>query len=188
LTIVQEAVARDRKLKIRYRKVSWDSAEKTGSERIVDPLGLVAKGSCWYLVASTARGLRTFRVSRIEEATMLEKPSERPAKFDLAAYWKSSTKEFQESWNRCQATLRLEPTAAKWVRMWRVVSKQENEVPDQEGWITIRVQFDSENEACFVVLGLGPRVDVVEPESLRNRVSQYVSEAAERLKKAQLTN
>src|SRR5215470_2091951 len=63
LPTVQHAVARDRKLKIRYRKPKEN--ETTLSERIVDPLGLVAKGRSWYLVANTARGYRTYRVSRI---------------------------------------------------------------------------------------------------------------------------
>jgi predicted DNA-binding transcriptional regulator YafY len=66
LPAVQDAVARDRKLSMRYRAPAGEPGE-----RIVDPLGLVAKGRVWYLVASTTSGLRTFRVSRIETATML---------------------------------------------------------------------------------------------------------------------
>lgn len=181
LPIVQEAVARDRKLKIRYRKGEWDSTLQSATERIVDPLGMVAKGSSWYLVAQTQGGFRTFRVSRIEEATLLEKSSDRPANFDLAAHWKSSTKEFQESWPRCFATLRLHPDAAKWVQMWRMVCPaQEPDVPDPEGWIRLRVQFEHENQACFVVLGLGSRVDVVEPDSLRKRVATELAAIIER--------
>src|SRR6185369_7252815 len=82
LPIVQNAVSSDRKLKIRYRKVAKDD-ESSRSERTVDPLGLVAKGNVWYLVAQAPTGLRTFRVSRIEEATLLDKPCERPKDFDL---------------------------------------------------------------------------------------------------------
>jgi len=81
LPVVQDAVSRDRKLKIIYRRDGHEVAE-----RIVDPLGLVAKGSVWYLVAHTPRGFRTYRVSRIEEATVLDQPCERPPDFDLPAY------------------------------------------------------------------------------------------------------
>src|SRR6185503_18243180 len=63
LPVVQEAVSRDRKLGFRYWRAGRESVE-----RAVDPLGLVAKGSAWYLVARTADGLRTYRVSRMEEA------------------------------------------------------------------------------------------------------------------------
>ena len=56
LPMVQHAVARDRKLKISYRKLEDGG---TTTERIIDPLGLVAKGLSWYLVANTSRGYRT---------------------------------------------------------------------------------------------------------------------------------
>ena len=58
-------------------------------------------------------------------------------------------------------------------------------VPDEKadagGRITLRVQFDTEDHARFIVLGLGPRVDVVEPEVLRARV---LAEAAAVLDRA----
>jgi predicted DNA-binding transcriptional regulator YafY len=175
LPIVQEAVTRDRKLAIKYLP-----ADRHRVERIVDPLGLVAKGSSWYLVAQTPRGFRTYRVSRIEEATVLDAPSQRPANFDLAAFWKSSTREFQEAWPRYDATLRLQPRAAEWAKMWHISSPVQSEAPDQDGWITLRVQFHSEEEACFVVLGLGARVDVIAPPRLRERVAGELAATVQR--------
>src|SRR5206468_1041418 len=112
LPVVQDAVSRDRKLKIVYRREGHDVTERT-----VDPLGLVAKGSVWYLVAHTPRGFRTYRVSRIREAKLLDEPCERPPDFDLAAYWKSSTAQFQER-PRYNATLRLEPRTAETMKSW----------------------------------------------------------------------
>src|SRR5579863_7179764 len=79
LPIVQDAVSRDRKLVFQYRK-----ARQAPSRRVVDPLGLVAKGATWYLIAITPRGLRTVRFSRIGEARSLDKPSQRLAGFSLA--------------------------------------------------------------------------------------------------------
>src|SRR5262245_58811441 len=43
LPTVQDAVTRDRKLKIIYKREGQE-----GAERIVDPLGLVVKGTVWY--------------------------------------------------------------------------------------------------------------------------------------------
>jgi len=180
LPIVQDAVARDRKLVFQYKPSGRERAE-----RIVDPLGLVAKGNAWYLVARAEAGFRTYRVSRIEEAKILEQPSERPPDFDLADYWNASTKRFQEGWQKCPATLRLEPRAAGWVKSWHMVSpKQAEEKPDAEGWITLSVQFDHENEARFFVLGLGSRVEVIEPASLRERVAAEVEKMVERARKS----
>jgi len=165
LPVVQDAVSRDRKLSMMYRRPGGADA----AERVVDPLGLVAKGSAWYLVAKTSEGFRTYRVSRIEEAAVLEVPCERPPNFDLAAHWKSSTDAFRDSLPRVQVTLRLGPSAAAWVRRWRMRWTEEG-APDAEGWTMFHARFEHEEEAAFVILGLGAQADVVEPSALRARV------------------
>jgi len=173
LPIVQEAVSHDRRLKIQYQRPGTEPVE-----RVVDPLGLVAKSSTWYLVANTPEGYRTYRVSRIVQATLLGERSERPPDFDLAAYWKSSSERFSEALPRYDALVRAEPRTAGWIRMSRPpwsVQVDEARGPHPDDWVTLRLRFDSEEEACSVVLGLGPRVDVIEPVSLRDRVA---SEAA----------
>jgi predicted DNA-binding transcriptional regulator YafY len=170
LPIVQDAVSRDRKLSMTYRR-GGEGAE--ADERLVDPLGLVAKGSAWYLVAGTPRGFRTYRVSRIERASIVDEPCERPADFDLAEHWKASTDAFRHGFPRYHATLRLDPRAAAWVRRWRMAWTAA-EPPDGEGWITYPAQFEHEDEACFVALGLGAHADVIEPAELRERVLNEV--------------
>jgi predicted DNA-binding transcriptional regulator YafY len=57
--------------------------------RRLDPLGLVLKGSTWYLVALARdpAGIRTFRVGRVGAVTVLDEPADRPAGFDLAGAW-----------------------------------------------------------------------------------------------------
>lgn len=172
LPVVQDAVARDRKLAMRYRKADSEVVERT-----VDPLGLVAKGTTWYLVAQTPAGFRTYRVSRIEDATLLELPSKRPPDFDLAAYWKSSTQQYNER-PRYAVTLRLAPQAVQRVKEWRMAVPEP--VPDADGWVTAHIPFDDEEQALFVVLGFGSRADVVEPEALRERVASEVRAAGER--------
>jgi len=165
LPVVQDAVARDRKLSIRYHKADRELVERT-----VDPLGLVAKGTTWYLFAGTTRGMRTFRVSRIIEAKLLDEACERPPGFDLAAAWKASTTEFSEGRSTYDATLRAEVGAAEWIKMWQMATV----LGESDGWVTMRVKFHHENEAAFVALGLGRRVQVVAPAKLRDRVRAEV--------------
>jgi predicted DNA-binding transcriptional regulator YafY len=162
LPAVQDAVSRDRKLFIEYRKPNGQRSERT-----VDPLGLVAKGMSWYLVANTAEGFRTFRVSRIEKATLLEMAVERPPDFDLAAHWRSSTEKFRENRSRYAVTMRVERQLAEDFMSWRaaqILSADENDR------VTLRADFEDEQHACFVLLGMGARAEVVEPEALRERV------------------
>ena len=177
LPIVQEAVTRDRKLKIRYssRRSRFEhgggDSENT-SERVVDPLGLVAKGSTWYLVANTARGFRTFRVSRIQNALLLDAACERPVTFDLEAHWRSATEDFLRNSPRFETVLYLHPECAREIKMWRmaVQSAQNKHDPSREGWTTLQVQFEDERQAIFVVLAFGTKVEVLAPDSLRSRV------------------
>jgi len=176
LPVVQDAIARDRKLKMRYRKAGREVVD-----RVVDPLGLVAKGSTWYMVAQTPKGLRTFRVSRIEKATLLDLPIRRPAEFDLAAFWKTSTEQFQKAWARYEATLRLEPSAASWVTVCRIASPAAKEA-DPDGWVRLKIQFENQEEAVFVVMGLGARVEVIEPTGLREKLIAELTMALQRAK------
>ncbi|HVH87023.1 MAG TPA: transcriptional regulator [Terriglobales bacterium] len=177
LPIVQDAVSRDRKLTILYAKNARERVQRT-----VDPLGLVAKSGTWYLVANTPAGLRTFRVSRIEEAKLLDQMSERPADFDLAKYWRSSAQRFREGWPHYDAVLRLDPEAAKQMKKWHSVT-EDGRGPDAEGWTTMSVRFDDEEQACFIVLAQGARVDVVEPTALRDRVATELSIALDRIRR-----
>ena len=161
MPVVQDAVSRDRKLSMQYKNI----------ERIVDPLGLVAKGTTWYLVAKTPDGFRTFRVSRIEKAMLLEVPSERPADFDLAAHWKSSTREYRERRTRYDAILRVDHKTADEMKMWHIATP----IGTDGDLVTMRVHFESEDHALFVILGFGSRVETLEPPELRERVSVEIS-------------
>ena len=177
LPIVQDAVARDRQLEIKYRARGKDRADRT-----VDPFGLVAKGGTWYLVAGTVEGLRTYRVSRIESARLLEQRCQRPPDFDLAAYWAASTEALRKGWVRYETKLRLDPRAAESVKAWRETATDPDATPNAEGWVTLLVRFEDEEQARFLVLGLGPRVEVIEPASLRERVAGDVDAMMQRLR------
>jgi len=172
LPVVQDAVTHDRKLRITYQKPRGEQ-----SVRVVDPLGLVAKGSTWYLVAQTSAGLRTFRVSRIQAAKVLEKACVRPAHFDLGEHWRTSTERFREGWQKVEVTLRLSARTAAGMKRWMKME----EIESGEGWEKVRMTFDHPEEAAFVVLGMGAGAEVVEPESLRQRVREEVRGMANKI-------
>jgi predicted DNA-binding transcriptional regulator YafY len=164
LPVVQDAVSRDRKLWFTYRKPNGETSERT-----VDPLGLVAKGPTWYLVAHTTVGFRTFRVSRIANATMLDVAVERPADFDLAAHWRSSTEAFRER-GRYPVTVRADRQLAEHLIQWhaaKVIPQAQN---DPDDWVTLRAEFEDEQDACFTTLRMGSRAEVITPADLRERV------------------
>jgi predicted DNA-binding transcriptional regulator YafY len=176
LPIVQEAVAQDRVVTITYRQSNRERVERT-----IEPLGLVAKRTTWYLVGRTEAGLRTYRVSRIEQIVMREQRFVRPPGFDLEAYWKESTAQFADR-ARFVATLRFEAKTAATVCTWFDVLREPEPHADADGWTVMRVRFDSEGEACFAALGFGPRAEVLEPASLKARVADDLAAAFARLR------
>jgi predicted DNA-binding transcriptional regulator YafY len=60
-----------------------------------------------------------------------------------------------------------------------VVTRDAQNDPDH--WVTVKVQFDHEDEAHFMVLGLGSRVEVIEPSTLRDRIRAEVAKVASRI-------
>jgi predicted DNA-binding transcriptional regulator YafY len=183
LPIVQDALSRDRRLSMNYARTPHSSKiaaiEATGP-RLVDPLGLVAKGAAWYLVANTAAGYRTFRVSRIESATILDESFERPADFDLATHWKTSTSEFMDSRRKFGVTLRMDPAAAAKLKDWFRETMVLGPSSPADPLVTVHAKFDDEDQASFIVLGFGTLAQVVTPSSLRIRIDEEVAALASR--------
>jgi predicted DNA-binding transcriptional regulator YafY len=165
LAAVQDAVAQNRQLTFDYTRADGQRAPRT-----VDPLGLVAKGMTWYLVARAPNGLRTYRVSRMQTVIPLVTTFERP-NFDLAAFWKASTEELRDRRRRYDTTLSLDLAAAQSLRTWCAVSPATGgDDPSFKDRIALHVPFESEEQARFVVLGLGPQARVLAPTALRERV------------------
>lgn len=80
---LQEAVIRGVQVRLGY-------VDRKGSatERTVHPLGIVAKGSTWYLLSHTESGQRSFRIDRVCSAELTDDPVQRPPGFDLAESWR----------------------------------------------------------------------------------------------------
>jgi predicted DNA-binding transcriptional regulator YafY len=173
LHTIQDAVWQGRKLSIAYGQ------ENCAAERVVDPLGLVAKGSVWYLVAAVGGDVRSYRVSRVRGAALLDEPSGRPEKFDLAAHWEESSKQFRENFPRFYATLRAHPSIVERMRFARPFARvEEIGEADEEGWPRVRMRFQFAEEACEFALGFGARVEILEPAELRARVVEMAEGAA----------
>ncbi|HSF22862.1 MAG TPA: YafY family protein [Blastocatellia bacterium] len=167
LHTIQQAIWLERKLRFSYQR----GADCDPVERLADPLGLVAKGSAWYLVAAVEGQVRSYRVSRVIEAHVLDEHCSRPKEFDLASFWEQSAISFKENFPRFDATLRAHPDilprmyfAGRFARVERV------DPPDDDGWVRVSMRFQFEHEACEYALGFGSRIEVLEPEPLRAKV------------------
>jgi predicted DNA-binding transcriptional regulator YafY len=165
LPLLQEAIWQERKLRFTYERGA------DAVERLADPLGLVAKGSVWYLVAAVEGTIRTYRVSRIQRATLTDEPCVRPPDFDLASYWEQSTASFITNLPRYPATLRADPAILPWMRQaGRYARIEREDPPDTDGWVRLAMVFEDEHSACEYALSFGARIEVLEPLALREQV------------------
>jgi len=165
LPMLQEAIWQEHKLRLIYER-----SDGTVVERLVDPLGLVVKGRIWYLIAAVESQMRTYRVSRVQEARVTDQPCVRPEGFDLAAYWEESMVRFKADLPRYPAAIRAAPGSLPKLRQLRYTQIKDVGPPDAKGWVTIAMQFETIDEACERVLSLGPNIEVLEPQELRHRV------------------
>ncbi len=92
LGVLRQAVWHTRKVSLEYENAAGERAT-----RVVRPYGLVVKVMRWYLVAycETRKAVRTFNVSRIKSARLLDETFAWPDDFSLEAYWKSRVHEFE---------------------------------------------------------------------------------------------
>jgi predicted DNA-binding transcriptional regulator YafY len=176
LPVLQEAIWSERKLRFTYQR----GPGCHDVEREVDPLGLVAKGSAWYLVAGVAGEVRSYRISRMSHAEVLDQACAVPAGFDLAAYWEQSTTAFKTARPNYVAQFRVSPDvflrlrfAGRFARVGDTVEK------DSDGWLRISVGFDVEDMAVEYALSFGSRLEVIEPRSLREKVIAAAKEVIE---------
>jgi predicted DNA-binding transcriptional regulator YafY len=166
LPVLQAAVWQERKLQLVYER-----GDGATVERLVDPLGLVAKGSLWYLIAGVDSDLRTYRVSRVQGATITEEPCVRPEGFDLAAYWEQSSAQFKARLPRYPAVLRVDPAILPRMRAeGRYAHIEREEPPDDDGWVRLQMRFEGQHNACEYVLSYGTQIEVLDPPELRELV------------------
>jgi predicted DNA-binding transcriptional regulator YafY len=171
--VLQAAVWQEQQVQISYER-----GDRKLVERLVNPLGLVAKGSVWYLVAMVDEAVRSYRISRMRHATIIEAPCIRPTGFNLADYWQRSLAEFQANLPCYQVRVRVDPVVMPRLRYAGHFARLGQIHPaDADGWIPISMRFDIEAEACAYVLGFGAQMQVLEPVELRDRIVTLAKQA-----------
>jgi predicted DNA-binding transcriptional regulator YafY len=177
LRLVAEGVWNERRLRLRYE--SWTAV----SERVVEPLGLVLKGSAWYLVARMLRADRrepqTYRVAAIQAAELMADTFQRPQRFDLGAYWAEATRRFEEGIYRDFATLRVSPAGLKRLRgfspLVAAAAERTATPPDAAGWCEVTLPIESIEYAVREMLRLGAEAVVLQPPALRDAMHDVAS-------------
>ena len=112
-----------------------------------------------------------FRVARITSVRILAESVERPAGFDLAAFWRQWSAEFEASRPRLPVTLRTSPQAL--AAFGEVFGQAAGPAlaaalpPDREGWRVVTLTFEHEQAAVGRLAGFADQVEVLTPPSVR---------------------
>jgi predicted DNA-binding transcriptional regulator YafY len=173
LPVLQEAIWQERRVCIDYQRA--DGAAR----RVLDPLGLVAKGRIWYLVAAVQGEPRTYRIARIQQAQLLDEPCLRPPAFDLAGYWQRSSAEFMARLPRYVVSVRTrQQVLDRLIHAGRFIRLEQVGEPDEDGWLDAHLAFELPAEACGYLLSFGTEIEICAPLELRERVIALAGDLA----------
>jgi predicted DNA-binding transcriptional regulator YafY len=140
------------------------------SWRRVHPHGLVLKSGTWYLVGTSASGLRTYRVERVEGLQVTDEPATTPAGFDLRATWEATQRDFATLRPSAAVAVELLVEAAAWPRLsaglgaWWAL---DDLGVGTDGRRRVQLRVPTEAHAAAELVGFGDSVEVRSPPEVR---------------------
>ncbi|WP_243793247.1 YafY family protein [Saccharopolyspora gloriosae] len=177
LAELADAVWQDRSLKVVYRRGEHDV------HREIEPHGLVLKAGAWYLAGRTGGDFRVYRVDRFRQVEIAE-PFHRDETFVLPEFWTRHSAEFARTLLRDETTVRISPAGLRALHNHvghpsATDARAAAGEPDEQGWVSTTLPVESLDIAYEQLLGLGPHVRVLAPESLRERMARTAAALAE---------
>jgi predicted DNA-binding transcriptional regulator YafY len=151
---------------IQARRMKLDYRDSSDRERgvTVDPLGLVAKAGIWYLVANPKDSDHPslFRVSRIRSCEILGQTALRPEGFNLPEVWTALRQHVEVRERELRVKITVDASSLPMVR--RLLASQIN----REDGLTMHLSFGAVAHAVGSLIGLGRRVEIVDPPEVRS--------------------
>jgi predicted DNA-binding transcriptional regulator YafY len=179
LPALHEAVWQDRCVWLSYR------IEPLGIDvtQMVDPYALVVKAGVWHLVAAVHGALRVYPLALLSEARLADGRFQRPANFDLEAFWRGWCSEHEQYRASFAATVRVAPHFTS--DLARRLGEQARRAvaagtAGENGWTTVTLFFESLDAARERILSFGGGVEVLEPHALRWSVQDFAAQIAAR--------
>jgi predicted DNA-binding transcriptional regulator YafY len=170
LPLIHDGLTRSRRLDLEYR--DGEARQRSVS---VDPLGLVAKAGVWYLVAtpvaadgSASDQAALFRISRVRTCEVTEAPALRPQGFDLAGAWMGLREQVEDRKRGLDVVISVDASALPMVQRLLAGQIQPSGSRDAPARPVLRLAFGSVGHAVGSLIGLGNRVEVIEPASVRS--------------------
>jgi len=169
MLLLNRALIQQRKVQITY-----ETASRAGqiSQRVVRPYSLMPYVRSWQLIAycEKRQAPLMFKLDRIHEATLLDAIYQIPDDFDIDEYMGGAWGAMRgNAANTEPIVLQFSPDAARWVAEEAWHSSQEIEYLDDSS-ILFRLEIAITPEFINWILYYGSRVEVLEPEHLRQEI------------------
>ena len=165
LAVLQDAVIRGVQVQFGYIDAAGNE-----TERIVHPLGIVAKGPSWYLVAHTDTGQRTFRIDRVTAVTATEHPVARPDGFDLARSWSQVTDDADRLRTPVEVHATCAPEGLEYLRA-ALGDNLDIGAADADGRIAVVLRGPSEYGLAGHLAGLVEWLEISRPQGVRDHLA-----------------
>lgn len=159
-------------------RLGYVGRDRRASDRMVHPLGLVSKGSAWYLIAGTEAGQRTFRLNRVRSVEVTNVPVERPEGFDLAEEWKSIVATLDERRAPVRVVARAKADAL-WLLRTMFGTRLTVGQGQDDGWVPIEVRGHHVAAVSGELAGLGNQIEVLAPDAVRETLARVGAELVE---------
>ncbi len=167
LARIRSAIQQERRVRFHYVKNTTAPIQERQSLRDVDPYGLVFVGGAWTLIGycHLRKEIRHFRLKRMSDVTLLDVQANRPSGFDLDAYKPVDDRHLIV---RCFAG----PLIADQIRASDYYYIDSMEQLPEGLVVTLRVR--QVEEVVSWLLGWGANINVLEPDSLRQRLRKEI--------------
>jgi predicted DNA-binding transcriptional regulator YafY len=174
LEALAEGWGTGRKVRVGYR------SPRSGQlrERIIAPYALEPTPSGIYVIGHDdwARDIRTFKLDRLESATLLERKFTVPEAFDLESHLASGWRIMAGS-EITEVVLRFTPEVTPHIheRQWHPTQKLEK---TEDGGCLLSVQVAQPQEMQPFIRSWGAQVEVLAPDWLRAQIGSELQQAA----------
>ena len=178
LSLVVRAIKSNHRLLIGYQKFGVE-----GYEKVVSPYALKLFHQRWYLLARTADDqMRIYALDRLTKAELTTEPFTMPRGFSPKAYFAEYFGVLTIPVPMAHVVIRAYDTTPDYLRTLPLHHSQ-REIASTDQYADFALDLRPTADFQGQLLSHGARIEVLEPESLRQQMAQSLSASLERYRK-----
>lgn len=174
LQTIIRAMKSNQKLKMTYKRFDSDSYEN-----IVAPYALKLFHQRWYVLTFTGRHYATYSLDRIRSLHITDETFDMPEDFSPHSYFKEYFGVLTDDTPMAHVVIRAYDFVPNYLRTLPLHSSQRETLATEE-YTEFAYDIRPTYDFCDQLLSYGQRIEVLQPESLRNQMKQWVKEMNQR--------